>query len=1401
MVNSGLDDWHLCSQLYGDPSLLPSLLERQRHASPDAVALVFGAQRVTYAELHNMADRLAAELVSQGVRPSDLVGVCAERSIELVVALLGIVKSGAVYLPLDPTLPSDRLGFMLEDAKSPLVLTQSHLTQAQDAMSVRTWTLEQFTEPSDKDHPEPPLPRLGPTDLMYCIYTSGSTGRPKGVLNTHAGVTNRLQWMQKAYALTSTDVVLQKTPFSFDVSVWEFFWPLMVGARMVIARPEGHKDPFYLKELIEREGVTTMHFVPSMLQAFLETLPSAWHSPLRQVFCSGEALSKPVVLRFFERVPGVALHNLYGPTEAAVDVSFFDCRDAVDRPCVPIGKPIANIELLVLDDRLREVDPGEEGELHIGGIGLAQGYLARPELTAERFIAHPDGPPGRRLYKTGDLARVLPDGNIEYLGRLDHQVKIRGLRIELGEIESCLLSIPHVRDAAVVTAERASQTALFGFLVSSGQDRLDLSDLQRQLATQLPDYMIPAFWHVLEEMPLSSNGKVDRKSLMALAITCLQSTDASELATADVAWQNAIESSLAALWAQCFPDTRVHRQADFKRLGGTSLTAIRLSAAITRDMGREIRPADLLLHTGFVAQSKWVSTAPLAVVDIGQVSNAPEAVFDFTRGQADLLLAHDLDTSGCAYWVHAGVHMPSALGEHDIRSAWEAVARKHPMLRARARYTSGHWHGVIAPRLAEGWWERSEGEAPELHDLQCPDEVLSRINAPRDLWRDGVFKVHWWPRDAACVTGALMVITIHHAFADEASVDLLLRELDVALSNHPLGQPSAQALALAATEDQHLPSAHQMDEEALRLGIHFHDRTSLLPQPPAPGREQVVHLPPSHVNVLMQTAQRLGCSAFPLLLLAMGSALEDCFGNAAALIATPFSRRADARLADVVAYWLDVRLLDLRARPGDNLGTRLARLMPQIHRAMGTSFMPISGLAERLSKAGHRDLSNSLMQFGMTWREHPTRQLPMGNGQARLLRLPQVGARYGLCLHAANTADGLKFSIEHVQAAGVEVAVEQFWSAFCRRVGDLTQLAALDQLAGPNSAHHVNVPDGLAAQEAILRQCWAESTGVPLQAVHAASQWFQDGGTSLTAIRMAAALQVQLGCRLDLSLFFQRPTYGALPNCLVRLRKPWPQWCVGLGSTEAQHLHIVIPGQGGHAEGLMSLADGLRSQMLEDEAVVVVDVDGVLQGLPLTDDSSAADWILDELHRRLLELPGVHIQSITGFSMSGVLALSLAARLGHATRAPEVFLLDALGPRHFRTGRGRALEWSLSRRLSRWRSWWHRSAHLAPVDKGEEIKRKASPQQWKSLVADLHRVQVASPHVHVHFLRATKTTDHFGMVWRRLTNGFRPRDFASWHQVDLDAAHLDLGRHRVPDVVKFIMAQIRLSRNKSANMS
>ncbi|MBG1243505.1 non-ribosomal peptide synthetase [Nostoc sp. NZL] len=581
-------DWNNTQINYPLDLCIHQLFEQQVEQTPDAIAVVFENQEITYRELNNRANQLAHYLQKLGVKPEVIVGICMERSLEMAIGLLAILKAGGAYLPLDPSYPKERLALMLTDAQVPVLLVQQHLTQELPPNQAQVVCLDANTQTLiNQQTQENPVSKVNSENLAYVIYTSGSTGKPKGVMNTHLGLCNRLLWMQDAYPLTATDRVLQKTPFSFDVSVWEFFWPLFTGARLVVAKPRGHQDTAYLVELIAQQQITTLHFVPSMLQIFLEE-PSLnrCNNIIKRVICSGEALPFELQQLFFARLDA-ELHNLYGPTEASIDVTFWACQLHSNERIVPIGRPIANTQIYILDRYLQPVPVGVPGELHIGGVGLARGYLHQPELTNEKFISS-SLELGKRLYKTGDLARYRRDGNIEYLGRIDHQVKIRGFRIELGEIEAVLSQHPQVRETMVLVREDIpNERRLVAYVIPHKNIEISINELRDFLKDKLPEYMVPSAYILLNEFPLTPNGKVDRRALP------VPEELRPQLATTYHAPQSHVEKTIAQVWQEVLHLEKVGVNDNFFDLGGHSLLIIQVNNKLRNIFKRELSVVEL----------------------------------------------------------------------------------------------------------------------------------------------------------------------------------------------------------------------------------------------------------------------------------------------------------------------------------------------------------------------------------------------------------------------------------------------------------------------------------------------------------------------------------------------------------------------------------------------------------------------------------------------------------------------------------------------------------------------------------------------------------------------------------------------------------------------------------------
>ncbi len=604
---------------------LDGLLSLQACRTPERVAVLDALGSLSYASLDARVNGLAHELIALGVGPETLVGVYMDRSVELVVALYAVLRAGGAYVPLDPGYPEARLAYMLSDADAPVVLTQGHLRESMPSgYAGRIVCVDEHQTESST----PPQIDADDSRLAYVIYTSGSTGQPKGVMNEHRGVVNRILWMQDAFAIDDHDAVLQKTPFSFDVSVWEFFWPLSVGARLVMAKPEGHKDPAYLAETIAREAITTIHFVPSMLQAFLDAADMSQCTALQRVICSGEALSVPLHDQFFAQMD-CELHNLYGPTEAAVDVTHWACAPMPGLTNVPIGRPIANTQTYVLDDHLSPVPVGVAGELYLGGVQVARGYWGQAAMTAERFIDDPySDAHGAQLYKTGDRCRWRADGAIEFLGRLDAQVKVRGFRIEPGEIESVLRGHASVHHAVVDTKLFGGEAQLVAYLVADQE--VPATELRGHICATLPDHMAPQAYVYLDALPLTPSGKLDRKALPEPL--------SPESAAQYLAPRNDTETTLVNLWQELLQTEPIGINDNFFELGGHSLLLTQLASRVRDSFGIDI-PLQVLFDASTVEKMALVvMDAQLEQEDPEEVSQLLEQIQGLSPEEVQAML-------------------------------------------------------------------------------------------------------------------------------------------------------------------------------------------------------------------------------------------------------------------------------------------------------------------------------------------------------------------------------------------------------------------------------------------------------------------------------------------------------------------------------------------------------------------------------------------------------------------------------------------------------------------------------------------------------------------------------------------------------------------------------------------
>ena len=701
--------WNATARSYPDgEKTLDTLTRAIVGRAGDSTAIVDlapGGRRWSYREFDALVGSIAGALHAMGVQSGDAVGVLANRSVNLVAAVHAVVRASGAYVPLDPEYPADRLAYMTSETGMKVILADPDLMPNDAAVAVIP--LDDEISRHSPFHAE-----VNPADPAYVIYTSGSTGRPKGVQNGHRGVVNRLLWMQETYPIGPGNVVLQKTPYSFDVSVWELFWPFMTGAALVIAAPGAHRDPSALIESIVEHHVDTIHFVPSMLRLFLDHPMASSCRSLQRVICSGEALTRDLTARFFEMLPTTELHNLYGPTEAAIDVTFYQCMPDDDDPVVPIGRPVANTTIHILDGAETECPVGEVGELHIGGVQVAHGYRGRPDLTAERFVTHPEH---GRLYKTGDLARWLPTGMIEFLGRIDHQIKLRGQRIELGEIEATLGEHPDVLEAVITPIGEGEGTRLWAHVMPRTGVTLDSSELRSHVADRLPAMMVPDRWVFHETLPLTTSGKADRGALSSGVTAGNAVPDSGED-------DGTLEMHLLLLWRRILGRADLGLEDHVFDAGANSLDAARFVNELQRQLGEFIYVVTVFVHPNVEAYAAFLRREyPDAVTQVFGAAAIPRDV------ATDALLdATDLAT------------VSSAMPRYGGRERWEAGPPNGPAAFILAPPRSGTTllRVMLAghPRLLAA----SELQLLGFGTLRSRREAFSGADA---VWLEGVLRM------------------------------------------------------------------------------------------------------------------------------------------------------------------------------------------------------------------------------------------------------------------------------------------------------------------------------------------------------------------------------------------------------------------------------------------------------------------------------------------------------------------------------------------------------------------------------------------------------------------------------------------------------------------------------------
>jgi amino acid adenylation domain-containing protein len=1046
----------------GAPRLLHQLFEAQVTRTPGALALRFEGEELGYDELNRRANRLARELRGHGIGPDDPVGVFMDRSIAMVVALLATLKAGGAYVPLDPALPPLRIASLVEQARCKAILVDAGAAALDPSLAPGSVVIDAGQRLAGRDDGNLDLSQPA-RSLAYVIFTSGSTGAPKGVMIPHEGIVNRLLWMQDHYRLTSGDRILQKTPFTFDVSVWELFWPLVAGAALVVARPGGHRDPAYLAHIIERERVSVAHFVPSMLRVFLTDRAGAELAlaSLRLVICSGEVLPVDLVTELFRQLPGVSLENLYGPTEASVDVTAWSYTAPSLHARVPIGRPIANTQIYVVDSDLALVPIGVPGELVISGIGVGRGYAGRPDLTAEWFVPDPlSAEPGRRLYRTGDVARVRPDGAIDFLGRRDHQVKVRGFRIEPAEIERALMQHGAVGNALVVATPARSGTILVAYLEGSGGERQS-QELLRFVRQRLPDYMVPQRLVWLPSFPLTESGKVDRRALPAAA-------ESGPEPAQDRAPRTPLQEVLADIVSDVL-GVRIGLGTSWFDAGGHSLQLIQIVARIRRHLGVEL-PVRLLFESPTVeGLAAAVAAATPGARPAPPLSlAAPDPISIPSRAQERLWFVQTLDPASPAYNMPQALRVTGALDPEVLERCFQAVLDRHSALRTSFHEQAGVPIARVHPHVAARFRRVDLSLAPREHrDAQARALFEEDCETPFDLSAAPLMRVTLVQIDT---DEHVLLVNVHHIVFDGWSHVLLVEDFARVYAALARGQapPPHDAPIHYASFARWQRGASTDAAMAERLAVWRRRLDGAIPQllpdgRPRPSRVEAgraasheTTLSAELTGALRGLARRQAATLFMELVASMAILLHRYLGDDRLLIGTSIAGRTHAELERVIGFFVNTLVLSVDVSGEPSFTELLARVRDMTLRAYDDQDLPYD-LAISELRGSRLPASHPVVQVLLSYQTLPAADLALEGLEIRTTDLGRPRfVKFDLNINVTDTESGLALAVEYNKAIFSEEWIRTFMDQWRSLLGQ----AALDPTS---SITHYSLDGGLAA--------------------------------------------------------------------------------------------------------------------------------------------------------------------------------------------------------------------------------------------------------------------------------------------------------------------------------------------------
>ncbi len=1009
------------------------LFEEQVKKTPNNIAVVYENRELTYEELNQKANQLGHYLrETQNIQADTLMPIMVDRSEWMIIAILGVLKSGGAYLPIDPEYPEDRITYMLEDSKATLVLCDTtnygKAISNLNALTLNIIDIETFEKENNALSTN--LDSINSaSNLAYVIYTSGSTGKPKGVMVEHAGVVNRITWMKKEYNLDSNDTILQKTPFSFDVSVWELLLPMIYGTKLVFAKPNGHKDNEYLIELIKKESISFMHFVPSMLSTMLYNKELSNCNSLRNIVCSGEALPLDTINSFYDILEdnNLKLHNLYGPTEASIDVSSFYCDKTKTYKSIPIGKPIANTKLYILDQTQNQLPLGAIGELYIAGDGLARGYLNKPELTKKVFINHPTL---GRIYKTGDIAKYQEDGNIEYLGRVDDQVKIRGFRIELGEIENSILSFKGIKEAVVLAKEQQ----LIAYVVEETKESIE--ELKAHLKSKLPSYMIPSYFIELESLPLTPNGKIDKKAL--------PSVNEADNHKVYIEASNETEKKLESIFCEVLKVDKVSMDDNFFEVGGHSLTAITTIAKVSKAFSVEIKLKELFIYNSIQGLAKLIASKT-KVEHIAILPLEPQESYEVSNAQRRLWVLDKMQDGSNVYNMPEALRFKENINMEVLQESVTRLINRHEILRTNFKERAGEVRQVISKEVNEDIIEVLELKEDEVNDY-----LLKSATAIFDLEKDALLSLK-------VINGNILFVNMHHIVSDGWSIAIIVKELSelyTALDNKE--EPNLKPLTIHYKEYTAWQNALLKDEAYLEKHQSYWHKAlkghQTLEFPLDHSRPSSQTFEGSHLNFKLNTEQSRKLKSYTknstlfTVILTITNILLSKYGNQEdILLGTPIANRGHEQLFDQIGLYVNTLALRTKLDNTKSFEENLSTITEKTLEAFEHQSYPFDKLVDELDL--ERDLSqNPLFNMMIVLQNNEQSELNFSNNQTELQVIDTKSAKFDMTFNYMEIEEEIVLNIEYNTALFNASTIERLFLNLETLVENISNTTILNEL-------------------------------------------------------------------------------------------------------------------------------------------------------------------------------------------------------------------------------------------------------------------------------------------------------------------------------------------------------------------